>query len=244
MTLPAQISDRILESVLAEKLPAGSRLGEKELAALFACSRTLVREALIRLAARGIVEVSARRGWYLVEPSREQAREAFEARYVIETGLLRMAQRIDERGLKRLHAHIEQQRTALGGQNAGLRSFLLGDFHVCLAGALGNRLLAETIRDLTVRTTLAAMHHQSDEEAARSFSEHAGIVAALEAGDPPEAERRMAAHLGSWEAKLQIPEEPDPLAQLREALAPVEQSARILRTRLTTKKRKEATSFP
>lgn len=244
MTLPAQISDRILESVLAEKLPAGSRLGEKDLAALFACSRTLVREALIRLAARGIVEVSARRGWYLVEPSREQAREAFEARYVIETGLLRTAHRMDERGVKRLRAHIEQQRSALDGQNAGLRSFLLGDFHVCLAGALGNRLLAETIRDLTVRTTLAAMHHQSDEEAARSFSEHVGIVAALEAGDPIEAERLMATHLGSWEAKLQIPEEPDPLAQLREALAPVEQSARILRTRLTTKKRKEASSFP
>lgn len=244
MTLPSHISDRILESVLAKKLAPGSRLGEKQLASLFGCSRTLVREALIRLSARGIVEVSARRGWYLVEPSRKDAREAFEARFVIETGLLRAARAIDERALKRLRAHVEEQQAALKSSNIGLRSYLLGDFHVCLAEALGNGLLAETIRDLTVRTTLAAMLHQSDEDAAHSCAEHAGIVDALEAGDLAEAERRMAAHLGTWEAKLPIPPEPDPLAQLRAALAPVEQSARVLRTRSALRKGKETSSSP
>jgi DNA-binding GntR family transcriptional regulator len=244
MTVSSQISDRILESVLAKKLAPGSRLGEKQLAVLFSCSRTLVREALIRLSARGIVEVSARRGWYLVEPSKKEAQEAFEARFVIETGLLRTARSIDERSLRRLRAHIEQQQSALKSSNIGLRSYLFGDFHVCLAEALGNSLLAETIRDLIVRTTLAAMLHQSDDDAARSCAEHAGIVAALEAGDLAEAEHRMANHLGAWEAKLPIPSKPDPLAQLRQALAPVEQSAHILRTRSALRKGRETPSLP
>lgn len=232
MTLPSQIADRILEAALACRLEPGSRLGEKQLASLFACSRTLVREALIRLAARGLVTVSARRGWYLCEPTREQARMAFEARLVVEPGLLRQAQPPDERALKRLRAHVERQRRALSAGDPGLRSFLLGDFHVCLAETLGNILLSETVRDLTVRTTLAATHHQTGAEAARSCAEHAEIVAALAAGDMAEAERRMTLHLGTWEAKLHLPEQTDPLARLRAALTPVESAAHVLHTSL------------
>ena len=40
------------------------------------------------------------------------------------------------------------------GDDVGLRSFLLEDFHVCLAECLGNTLLADTLRDFTARTTL------------------------------------------------------------------------------------------
>ena len=236
MTIASEISDRILESILAKRLGPGGRLGEGQLAKLFGCSRTIVREALFRLAAKGLVEVSPRQGWYLVEPRREEAREAFEARRVIETGLLRQASRIDAARLSRLQGHLRRQEAALNGDNPGLRSFLLGDFHVCLAEALGNALLAGILRDLTVRTTLSAMNHQSTEDAERSFREHAGIVAALAAGDMPEAERRMAAHLGSWEGKLKLPDEGDELARLRQALVPLDQSARILRTRASLRR--------
>ena len=64
MTTATEISNRIIEAVRAQKLAPGSRLGEQQLAMLFDCSRTIVREALTRLATRGIVTVSARRGWY------------------------------------------------------------------------------------------------------------------------------------------------------------------------------------
>ena len=86
MTTATEISNRIIEAVMAQKLAPGSRLGEQQLAMLFDCSRTIVREALTRLATRGIVTVSARRGWYVIEPSQDEAREAFEARRVIELG--------------------------------------------------------------------------------------------------------------------------------------------------------------
>ena len=88
MTTATEISNRIIEAVMAQKLAPGSRLGEQQLAMLFDCSRTIVREALTRLATRGIVTVSAQRGWYVIEPSEDEAREAFEARRVIELGLL------------------------------------------------------------------------------------------------------------------------------------------------------------
>ena len=45
---------RIIEAIMAQKLAPGARLGEQQLAMVFDCSRTIVREALTRLAARGI----------------------------------------------------------------------------------------------------------------------------------------------------------------------------------------------
>jgi len=215
-----EISDRIVQAVLAQKLAPGTRLGEQQLALLFDCSRTVVREALTRLAARGIVTVSARRGWYLIEPSQAEAKEAFEARRVIELGLIRGLGRLDKAAVKRLKAHLAQEKAAVRGQDVGARSFLLGDFHVCLAECLGNSLLADTLRDLTARTTLIAMLYQSSHDAAHSCEDHVRIVAALERGDIALAEALMAEHIGTVQAHLRLPASNDPLALLRDALVP------------------------
>ena len=220
------ISERVLEAVLAQKLAPGARLGEQQLALLFDCSRTIVREALTRLAARGIVTVSARRGWYLIAPTQDEVREAFEARRVIELGLIRgQTSRLADEAIARLNQHLEQERAALRGDDVGSRSFLLGDFHVCLAECLGNGLLADTLRDFTARTTLIAMRYQSSHDAGLSCQDHVAIVAALAAGDAARAESLMAEHLASVQAALRLPAEDDPLQLLREALSPLPAAA-------------------
>ena len=108
MPSAADISSRIIEAVMAQKLAPGTRLGEQQLAMLFDCSRTIVREALTRLATRGIVTVSARRGWFVVEPSRDEAREAFEARRVIELGLIREMPPMGKPAIKQLRLHLQR----------------------------------------------------------------------------------------------------------------------------------------
>ncbi len=240
MASASDIAERIIEAVMAQRLAPGTRMGEQQLALLFDCSRTVVREALTRLAARGIVTVSARRGWYVVEPSEDDAREAFEARRVIETGLIRSMQGVDKPALKRLRAHLQREKAAVAGSDVGARSYLLGDFHVCLAECLGNSLLADTLRDFTARTTLIAMLYQSPNNAAQSCEDHVQIVAALERGDFAAAETLMAQHIGSVQDALRLPVHSDPLAQLRDALAPVTKAgdktaAQVLRTRRTNR---------
>ena len=224
MVSSTDIAQRIIEAVLAQRRAPGTRLGEQSLSMLFDCSRTLVREALVRLAARGIVTVSSRRGWYVVQPSHDEAREAFEARRVIETGLIRETTRVDKTALKRLRQHLKQEQAALKGEDVGQRSYLLGDFHVCLAECLGNQLLADTLRDFTARTTLIAMLYQSTHDAEQSCQDHVNIVAALERGDTATAESLMAAHIGQVQAALRLGTASDPLANLREALAPVREA--------------------
>ncbi|VTU23062.1 GntR family transcriptional regulator [Variovorax sp. RA8] len=237
-----EISARIVEAVMAQKLAPGSRLGEQQLAMLFDCSRTIVREALTRLAARGIVTVSARRGWFVIEPSQDEAREAFEARRVIESGLIRSAGRIGKEALRSLKTHLQREKAALRGSDVGTRSFLLGDFHVCLAECLGNSLLADTLRDFTARTTLIAMLYQSSHDAAQSCEDHVRIVAALERGDAAGAEALMTEHIGTVQSALRVQSQADPLAQLRDALAPLDNppgapkpKAQVLRTRARAK---------
>lgn len=220
MAAADEIGERIVQAVLTRRLAAGERLGESELATLFGCSRTIVREALIGLSARRVVAVRPRRGWFVAEPDAVEVRQAFEARLVIETGLLRHSSPLRPREMERIRTHMARQRAALGRDDIGQSTMLLGDFHVCLAECLGNHLLAAALHDLTVCTTLAALQHQTPGEARHSFAEHEEIVRALEAGDMPKAEANMASHLSSWRRKLQALGEEDDLARLRRALAP------------------------
>jgi DNA-binding GntR family transcriptional regulator len=219
-TSPDQIADRIVDAILAGTLSSGTRLGEQSLADLFGVSRTLVREALARLSARGMVEVNARRGWFVVQPSREEADEAFHARVTIETGLLHSLDAAPSRTvIRRLKQHVGAERAAIKAGEPGARSYLLGDFHVCLAECLGNPLLAEILRDLTARTTLIATLFQSNHDAAQSCADHARIVAALEAGDLALARRLVRDHIGVVAGHLGARNAaPDPVDRLRLAL--------------------------
>jgi DNA-binding GntR family transcriptional regulator len=223
MITQTEIAQRVVESILAQKLAPGERLGEQELADLFGVSRTLVREALMQLQARGFVEVRTRKGWYVVEPSFEEARDAFAARRVIETGMLRDAGKPLQSVIRRLRQHVAEERQAVEAGDAATRTFLLADFHVCLAECFGNRLLTDVMRDLAARTTLVALLYQSTHDAAQSCDEHAAIVAALECGDNARAEQLMLEHIGSVQGALHESSAAslDDRARLRASLTPL-----------------------
>lgn len=218
----SRIAQRIVESILERKIQPGVRLGEQELAGLFGVSRTLVREALMQLQARGFVEVRPRLGWFVVEPSFAEARETYAARRVLEPGMLRDAGRPLQSVLRRLREHVDLEREAIAGADAGTRSVLLADFHVCLAECLGNRLLTRMMVDLSARTTLVSALHQSTTEAQTSNDDHAAIVAALDEGDTARAEALMRAHIDALAARLDETLAPAATARdrLRAALAP------------------------
>ncbi|GCL66052.1 GntR family transcriptional regulator [Pseudaquabacterium pictum] len=220
---PGVIADRIVDAILAGRLAPGQRLGEQALADLFGCSRTLVREAMARLSARGMVEVNARRGWFVVQPSLDEAREAFGARQALETGLLHgLNGPLPKAAIRQLKAHVAREQAAIAADDPAERSWLLGDFHVCLAECAGNGLLADIVKDLTARTTLIATLYQSTHAAGESCAEHAQIVAALEAGDQARAIALLRQHIGSVAEHLgQTTAADDPLAPLRAALSPL-----------------------
>jgi DNA-binding GntR family transcriptional regulator len=228
MVSQTEIAQRVVESILAQKLAPGERLGEQELADLFGVSRTLVREALMQLQARGFVEVRTRKGWYVVEPSIDEARDAFAARRAVESGLLRQAEgQLDglplQSAVRRLRQHIDDERSAIEGADPATRAFLLADFHVCLAECLGHKLLSDMLRDLTARTTLVASLYQSTHDARRSCADHEQIVAAIEQGELGRAAALMLDHIGGVEDALgqSAADSADARERLRATLAPL-----------------------
>ena len=233
MISQTEIARRVVEAILAQKLAPGERLGEQQLADLFGVSRTLVREALMQLQARGFVEVRTRKGWYVVEPSITEARDAFAARRAVEAGLVRQASgQLDGKPLQavvqRLRRHLGEEQAAIEGADAATRAFLLADFHVCLAECLGHKLLSDMLRDLTARTTLVASLYQSTHDARQSCAEHAGIVSALEQSQFERAEMLMLSHIGSVEAALghSAGASADASERLRLSLAPLGHAGR------------------
>ncbi len=234
MAAQSDIAQRVVESILAQKLKPGDRLGEQELADLFGVSRTLVREALMQLQARGFVEVRSRKGWYVMEPSEQDARDAFAARRAVEGGMLRQCEgKPLQAVIRTLKQHIRDEQQAVEGADAATRAFVLADFHVCLANCLGHRVLADMLRDLTARTTLAATLYQSTHDARESCADHARIVDALAAGDLGTAESLMLAHIGTVEAALgpSIAGQADTRERLRATLAPLAPAGTAARSR-------------
>ena len=221
MISPATIAERVVQSILTRKLRPGERLGEQEMADLFGVSRTLVREALIKLQARGFIEVRPRLGWYVVEPSFDEAHETYAARRVIEPGMLRDAGKPLQSVIRKLRQHVADERKAIASCDAGTRSVLLADFHVCLAECLGNRLLTGMMIELSARTTLVSALYQSTTQAQGSNDDHAAIVAALAAGDMARAEQLMREHIDTLAARLDesLANTGSTRDRLREALA-------------------------
>jgi len=215
------IDKAIVDAIVGGRLRPGVRLGEQALAGLFEVSRTAVREVLIRLETRGLVQSSPRRGWFVVEPSLEDVRAAFHARRAIETGILLTMAEVTPDVVAALRDHVARQRAAIAAQDVAARSFLLADFHVCLVETLGNRILVDLLRDLTARTILIASLYQTSQDAVVACDEHERIVDRIAERDLEGAARLMMSHIDNVEVGLTKRIERDPLVDLRSALKPL-----------------------
>lgn len=213
------IDDAIVSGILSARIKPGTRLSENQIAALFGVSRTRVREAMMRLETRGIVTVSPRRGWFVVEPSAEEAMTVYSARRAIESGMLRSMRVLSDAGRAVLRGHLDEERAAIARGDRQRLTGLMGDFHIRLAELAENPILVDILRDLTARTILISMLYQSEFHAIQSHDGHCAIVDAMEAGDFERASQLSILHLDEVETGLDLTRQPDPLAELRQSLS-------------------------
>lgn len=218
-TAQDDIEAAIVSGILSARIKPGTRLSENQLATLFGVSRTRVREAMMRLETRAIVHVSPRRGWFVVEPSAEEAMTVYAARRVIESGLLRGMSELTAAGRSKLDAHLAEEKAAIAAGDKQRLICLMGDFHIRLAELSDNTVLTDILRDLTARTILISMLYQSDFHAMQSHLGHCGIVKALETGDFAKAAELSIEHLEEVEEGLDLTSRTDPLSELRTSLS-------------------------
>jgi DNA-binding GntR family transcriptional regulator len=200
-----RIVDSVTAAIVERRLMPGTKLAEQKLADIFKVSRTIVRQALNRLSRDKLVTLEPARGAHVAQPSVEEARQVFEVRHMLESALVRrLAACITAQQVARLREHLMEEQAAVRRVDVSGRTRLLADFHVLLAGMLGNHTLAELLGDLLSRCSLIALMYQSAHSAEHSFEEHVAIVDALERHDARAAQRLLEGHLLNVERNLQL----------------------------------------
>ena len=136
---------------------------------------------------------------------------------MLETAMIRRASiALTPAQLAELRAHLGAEKEAIRRTDVSGRTRLLADFHVIIAGMLGNTVLAAMLAELVSRSSLIALMFQSAHSAEHSYEEHVAIVDALERHDPRAAVRLMESHLLSVEQNLHLhPRIPDLASALK-----------------------------
>ncbi|GLK81483.1 GntR family transcriptional regulator [Methylopila turkensis] len=183
-------------AIIEQAVKPGAKLREDEIGGHFGVSRTIVRAALARLHAEGLVDIRPKRTATVAAPTADEARAIFEVRRCLEREVVAILARCWSASAKAaLLAHIEDEDTAgRRGDHAGAGR-LAGEFHIVLARLTGNALLERYVSEVVSRSSLILAVHGRAHRADCSTAEHRGVVAALDAGDEERAMRLMAEHL-------------------------------------------------
>lgn len=111
--LADQVFDRLLGDIVSGRLPPGTPMAELDLCDRLSISRTPVREALIKLADIGLVNIYPQRGTFVAPISPEAFRNGQFIREHLECALVAEAVRyIDATSLRELDEIIERQEIA------------------------------------------------------------------------------------------------------------------------------------
>jgi DNA-binding GntR family transcriptional regulator len=202
-----QAADAIREDILAGRIPAGARVAEADVARRLSVSRTPVREALARLAAEGLVELSPNRGARVTSRTAAELREIFEVRLRLEpyavgqaVPLLTAAQLGELSALAR--AMLAAGRPG-GGQDLAAIVGLNRRFHGLLVQAAGNAALGASLTAVTHAAVVRQnFQHYSPGALARSLAHHAEIAEAARAREPAWAQAVMRSHLYNARATM------------------------------------------
>jgi DNA-binding GntR family transcriptional regulator len=199
------IYGEIFDAILEQRLAPGTKLAEDALGEIFGVSRTVIRAVLQRLSHDNVVDIRPNRGAIVASLSVDEVRDVFEARRVIESGIIDLAcQRSRKADVKALRSLVASEHTAFkkGDRSAWIR--LSGEFHLRLAEIAGNETLAETLRALVSRTSLAIAEYETPGRSACSQQEHLAIVDSIEKGDAEKARDLMCRHLEECQAMLDL----------------------------------------
>ena len=196
-TRTSRLVRELSDEIVAGRLGPGVRLDEQSLADQFELSRTPVREALVRLAAMGLVEKRPHRGVVVAPLTAEKLTHMFEVMAELEAVCARLAaRRMSAVEGQELEAeHLATAEIARAGDferyEAANRAF-----HRSVYLGSGNPMLIETAEDFRRRINpfrRAQFHVEG--RIARSFGEHGAIVAAILRRDEEAAYLAMREHL-------------------------------------------------
>lgn len=212
-TLDQNVYEAIFNAIMHGRLKPGTRLQEASLCEQFSVSRTVVRQALRRLAELRIVDIVPNKGAAVATPGPKETRDVFAARRAIESAIVReVARQIDHGEVAKLKQRLQAEHAALHEGDHPRWVALAGGFHLALAELSGNQVLLRMLTELMTRCSLIVAIYEVPGEAHCEHDEHTRLVDLLALRDGNGAAAEMERHLLALEARLRLPQDdPDTL---------------------------------
>jgi DNA-binding GntR family transcriptional regulator len=207
---PVMAADRVYDAIYAavvdHRLMPGSRLREEELAQAFAVSRTLVRQALHKLAQDGVITLRHNRGAMVPEPTRRDGEHVFDARRVVECEVARrLAGKLGSEQLGALRRIVDAESRATRSQNKQEAIRLSGEFHLQLAQMSGNPIFVRLLEELLPTTSLLMALYKAPGEPMCVAHSHQQLLSTLNQSTGAAAATEMRRHLNEIERSLSKP---------------------------------------
>lgn len=208
--LSDEIAGKLLDTILSQELEAGHRLpSERELGEQFGVSRTVVREAVRGLAAKGVIDVKNGRGPQVAAVGASTVSEALglflhgrrldyldvhEVRLLLEVHVAALAASVaTEANLAQIaEAHARMQ-ADLGDVEAATQRDL--EFHRAIARATHNDIFLVLLDSIGAHLAAVRRENLAGGYGERAFEEHARILTCIESRDAEGARSAMASHL-------------------------------------------------
>lgn len=203
---PQIVYDHMRSEILAGRIPAGSRIEEIQIVNRLGLSRTPVRQALMRLATEGLVEIQPNRGARVPPLEFDEVRGFFEAfEYLMRATSFLAAKYRTDQDLAVIRKHQKGFDDAVESESVFEMIDTNQALHMAIADAGRNRNLARFMNDLltkTLRLDSIWYRRQKSEEATRvlrrSSREHGALVQAIENSDTAASMDAASLHVDSF----------------------------------------------
>lgn len=192
-----QIYERLRRAITTLAMLPSEALSEKELSLQLGVSRTPVREALIRLADEGLIDILPQRGSFVAPIRLRDVEEAQFIRESLEVAIVqRLARHASPRFLAEVRAGLVKQQAAVEADDRDLFLELDEAFHRSFCEEAGLSKSWRVIQSVKLQMDRVRYLSLPDPGHLRTLlAQHSAIVEAIGQGDAALAAQSMRAHL-------------------------------------------------
>jgi DNA-binding GntR family transcriptional regulator len=192
-----EIRSALQEEIESGKLPPGTPLDERALAARFQVSRTPVREALQQLAVHDLVRIAPRQGVTVARLSVSQVRAIMETVGELESLAAKLAaRRVDDVLRRQLDEALQRCQDAAVQGGASEYALANSVFHETIYAGSRNPYVAELIRKARRQIQRYRIKDfQTRSQISKSLQDHLRIARAIQEGDETAAAQAMLLHV-------------------------------------------------
>jgi GntR family transcriptional regulator, rspAB operon transcriptional repressor len=200
LSIRDQAYEAIKDRIITLQFKPGECINEASVSELLGLGRTPVHQAIDRLMLEEMVEVIPRKGVIVKPVILSDVLQMVDVRMINEAQCARLAaERADSGHIEKLEKVVGEARRAIGKRDIHAMMMLDRQFHLAVAAASKNCVLAELLRKLNERSlrfwfiSFTTPDHHTNFQA-----QHEAIFEAIRSHDPDGAEQAMRVHVEAF----------------------------------------------